>query len=696
MAADGARPPLRPLRVAVIGLGWAANHIWLPRLASHPAYELTALVDPDPAARASVSAVAGVPCLADAGELRTRDTDLAVVAVPNHLHAAVASPLLASGIGVFVEKPVCLTEADVTMLRAAEQHGGGVLLAGSAARYRTDVMALTELARTLGPIRHIELAWVRARGIPQKAGWFTDRSLAGGGAFVDLGWHLLDVASALLGSLRVREAVGTVSADFLDDARWRASWRTDLTDVATGPAGGDVEDTARVFLVTADNVSVALRASWASHQGYDATNVTVEGAAGMASLECTFGFSPNRVPDPALMLLREGTARRVPFPADPVGSEYGRQLDALPALLADPGTRGQAIADAASAVSVIERLYRTARRPVSVIVPSSGEVRRLRLALAAAASGQCFILHAGLPVTGGGPEDAWPRILAGMRLAALDAVALLYSSGRSLVTLLELDDAGRLDPADRDCYQARLAKVIRTGLAAAPDEVSSAQQRLARLKLPRDPDAPARAVLTQLARAVAFMQAWGGDVQTIGGILRESTYLAGGPMGSAACARVVTVGPVEPPEHVLASAAAAENPIVLRLPAAAQPDLVTAVADRVDRDREPGRLVVSMGPVTQAQRAALLALADALRSRGHAPAYIYRCPASDASLDQLRAVGEELGASRLRLAGVGLTIAGRHLEYAARTAEVLAEMIPPSAVTGGRTHTRSVAGRSAR
>jgi oxidoreductase len=723
MPADIAGP--RPLRVAVIGLGWAATHIWLPRLAAHPAFDLTAVVDPDPAARMNATAAASVPAFADIGELRLGETDLAVVAVPNHSHAAVASPLLARGIPVFVEKPVCLTAAEVAMLDAAEQDGGGVLLAGSAARYRSDVMALSDVVRSLGPIRHVELAWVRARGIPQQAGWFTDRRLAGGGAFVDLGWHLLDVAFALLGSAGVRDVLGTVSADFLGDANWRASWREDSSDREIGPAG-DVEDTARVFLVMNDNVSVALRASWASHQTYDATTVTVEGTAGTASLECTFGFSPNRVPRPALMVLKEGTARNLPFAPDPIGAEYGRQLDALPAMLADPAARGQAIADAARAVEVIERLYRTAGRPGSPVmltadrepagdgppatpvIAAPDEVRELRSALAAAASGERFVLYARLPVTSSQPGAAWPRILAAMRLVTLDAVALLYSSCRSLVTLLELDDAGHLDPADRHRYMTGLAQLIRADRSAGPDEVVSAQQRMTRLKLPQGQGAPAPVVIAQLARAVAFMQAWGGDVETIGHILRASTYLAGGPArlpGTAAlptaaglrfatCAHALTLDQAGSTGDELESAVAAANPVVLRLPAGVRPDLITGLADRLDRRREPGRLVISMGPAASGQGTDMMAVALALRREGHAPAYVYQCLASDVGLEQLRVVSEELGKSRLRLAGVGLTIAGRHLKYAARTAQVLAEMTGPSAGSGPAIPISEAAGRS--
>jgi oxidoreductase len=703
----------RPLRVAVIGLGWAANHIWLPRLASHPAFELTAVIDPDPAARLNAADVVRVDAFADIGGLRASETDLAVVAVPNHLHAAVASPLLAQGLPVFVEKPVCLSAAEVTMLATAEREGGGVLLAGSAARYRSDIIALSKVVRSLGPIRHLELAWVRARGIPQQAGWFTDRRLAGGGALLDLGWHLLDVAFALLGSAGVRDVLGTVSADFLGDANWRANWRADASDREIGPTG-NVEDTARAFLVTNDNVSVALRASWASHQTHDITKITVDGTAGTASLECTFGFSPNRVPHPTLMVVREGTIRQLPITEDLIGAEYGRQLDALPAMLAHPAARGQAIADAGRAVDVIERLYRMAGRPSSPamltagrepagadqpagpVIAAADEVRELRSALAAAARGERFVLHALLPTPSDQPGSAWPRMLAAMRLVTLDAVALLYSSCRSLVTLLEFDHAGQLEPADRNRYMARLADLIRADRSAVRDEVVSAQQRMARLKLPRGQGSPSPAVIAQLSRAVAFMQAWGSDVETIGHFLRASTYLVGRPaeladiaalptsagLRLATCAHATTIDQAELSEEELASALITANPVLLRLPTAIRPDLLAGLADRLDRRREPGRLVISVGPTTPAQGAEMIAAALALRREGHVPAYVYRCSASDAGLEQLRLVINELATSQLRLAGVCLTIAGRHLEQAARIAQVLAEMTSPSTGIG--------------
>lgn len=349
-------------RVAIVGLGWVGRSIWLPQLRQHPAFTVTAVVDPHPGSWASVDRQGSdIPVLADVDELPAGSVDLAVVAVPNHLHCVVACQLLAKGVAVFLEKPVCLSSGEADRLAAAEHSGGAVLLAGSAARYRTDVRALHSLAETLGQIRHVELAWVRARGVPDAGSWFTHRQLAGGGALVDLGWHLLDAVSPLLESTTFDQVVGTISADFVNNRSCRAAWRQGHSAGLQGEDGGDVEDTARGFLVTEDGVSIFLRASWASHEACDATMIKIEGTAGTATLCCTFGFSPNRLRSSTLWRTRDGENVPVAVTDEPIGIEYRRQLDHLPVLLADQASKGRAIQEARRTIGAIERLYESAR-----------------------------------------------------------------------------------------------------------------------------------------------------------------------------------------------------------------------------------------------------------------------------------------------------------------------------------------------
>jgi oxidoreductase len=356
------------LRVAVVGLGWAARTIWIPRLVAHPGFTLTSVVDPDPAVRAAFAGRAGADgpgpaggpeVLASTDHLTGEHLDLAIVAVPNHAHARVAARLLRRGIPVFLEKPVCLTTAEADELAAAEQ-SGAALIAGSAAHYRADVQALHQLLSTLGPIRHIRLAWVRSSGVPG-TDWFTRKDTAGGGALLDLGWHLLDAALPLLGPGPVTfpHVVGVVGHDFVNRHAAVAAWRAD----AGGPAGDarDVEDTARAFLVTGDGISVSVHASWASHAEYDTTHIDVHGGDGVAELRCTFGFSPHRGAGSTLTVQRAGRAQTVALSAEPVGAEYDRQVDALPGLVADPGQRGRAVQAARTTIGVIERVYACAQ-----------------------------------------------------------------------------------------------------------------------------------------------------------------------------------------------------------------------------------------------------------------------------------------------------------------------------------------------
>lgn len=352
-----------PVRVAVVGLGWAGREIWLSRLASHPGYTVVAVVDPSPIAQEVAAGIgAGVLALADVDELTPDLVDLAVVAVPNHLHSTVACRLLRRGVSVFLEKPVCLNSAEADELAAAEREGGAVLLAGSAARHRADVSALREtVAAELGPVRHIDIAWVRAKGVPDAGGWFTSSTLSGGGALVDLGWHLLDTVAPLVGPVGYEQAVGTVSDDFIAAASHGTAWRHESAEPRSG-GGGDVEDTARAFLVTESGVSVSLRASWASHEALDSTVIKVEGSEGTASLRCTFGFSPNRAGGSELALTRAGSTVPVGFDEEPIGAEYDRQLDVIPAQLADPSARGRAVEETRRTIAVIERVYGSARR----------------------------------------------------------------------------------------------------------------------------------------------------------------------------------------------------------------------------------------------------------------------------------------------------------------------------------------------
>jgi oxidoreductase len=355
------------IRTVLVGFGWSGREIWLPRLTASGDYEVVAAVDPDPAKREAFTSATGRPAVRDVDALRAEDADLALVASPNHLHAAIARRLLDRGLATFVEKPVCLSSAEADALAAAERAGGGPLLAGSACRYRADVRKLAEVAGGLGHLRHIDLVWERARGVPRSQGWFTSRAEAGGGVLFDLGWHLLDVLAAIAGPVAFDQVAATTSHDHVNDPRWTAAWRHDQP---APELDADVEDTVRGFLVTGTGLSVGLRASWATHSAsHDVTEIRIDGSGGAATLRSTFGFSPNREPRSLLRVLRRGRTSEVAVPAEPIGAEYSRQLDDVRDRLADPSARGAAIAGARRIVGTIEALYAASATPLSPTAP---------------------------------------------------------------------------------------------------------------------------------------------------------------------------------------------------------------------------------------------------------------------------------------------------------------------------------------
>jgi predicted dehydrogenase/nucleoside-diphosphate-sugar epimerase len=102
-------------RVALVGAGNVAR-VHAEILRAMPAVALAGVCDVDRARADRMAAVLAVPGVASLDALGDLDIDLAHVLVPPDAHVATAGRLLDLGIGVFVEKPVALSSADVVRL----------------------------------------------------------------------------------------------------------------------------------------------------------------------------------------------------------------------------------------------------------------------------------------------------------------------------------------------------------------------------------------------------------------------------------------------------------------------------------------------------------------------------------------------------------------------------------------------------
>ncbi|MFE1935443.1 Gfo/Idh/MocA family protein [Streptomyces sp. NPDC059474] len=340
------------LRVGLLGYGWVNRTVWLPRIRRHPRLELAAVHDPE---------AAGAPAATSWAGLLDARPDVVVIGTPNHTHAALASAVLERGIPVVVEKPLCLSRAEFDVL--AERARGVGLLVSRAAVRREDVRRLAG-ALPPGPLT-VRASWLRAGGVPRPGSWFTGRATAGGGALLDLGWHLADVALGLLG----RPPLVTVAAELRTPGGehagghtpGRATWRGD--GAGTGPVDVEVDGTVRAEFE--GGARLVLRAAWESEAATDRTRFDVEGGGERRVLTGTFGFSPNRVTEPALTAWGPDSYRRVTLP-DPVGREYDAQVEAIVGFASGTLDWAAELAESAAVMDLLEAAYRASGRPLAL------------------------------------------------------------------------------------------------------------------------------------------------------------------------------------------------------------------------------------------------------------------------------------------------------------------------------------------
>ncbi|ANN17137.1 hypothetical protein SD37_16805 [Amycolatopsis orientalis] len=341
------------IRVGLLGYGWGNRTVWAPRLQAHPRTTVAAVYDP--AAPPGTGRLCG-----SLGEFFANGLDLVVVGTPNRTHVELACAALDRRIPVVVEKPLCLGEDELQMLSArARERETGVLVSRCAIR-RPDVRRLAA-SLPAGPLS-VEASWLRADGTPRPGSWFTSRAEAGGGALLDLGWHLADAALGLLGYPRpvAVEAELTGAGTTPPPA---AGWRA---DPVSGPGVVDVELDGTLRARFEGGSELVLRAAWRSESTVDATRLAVAQGDRGWELTTTFGFSPNRVTGPELVLSTVEGVERIPVPHE-IGAEYDAQLAAMVDFADARLDWAAELEETAAVVALLDAAYRAADRPLAAV-----------------------------------------------------------------------------------------------------------------------------------------------------------------------------------------------------------------------------------------------------------------------------------------------------------------------------------------
>ena len=224
----------------------------------------------------------------DSTEMFSRLTDLDAVSVitPNRTHAPLALQALKAGKHVFCEKPPALNAHEVAEMKLASDEVGKTLMFNFNNRARPESYALREYieAGEIGPINSAQAKWIRRTGIPGFGGWFTNKSLSGGGPLIDL-LHMIDLALYYMDYPEPEYVLAQTFSDFIEDKNFKGPWG--IPDVADGVT--DVESASHGFIKFKSGQVLTFQVSWAEMVKREEVSVVFQGKKAGGMIRRLFG-----------------------------------------------------------------------------------------------------------------------------------------------------------------------------------------------------------------------------------------------------------------------------------------------------------------------------------------------------------------------------------------------------------------------
>lgn len=249
------------VRVGIVGMGIGRPNA--RAIVQNPRGEVVALCDlVEERMKDFASELPGeMKCYTDYKKMcRDPDIDAVFVGTPNQLHVPVALEAVRHGKHVLVTKPLADSERAAARLVEAAEQAGVVNMMSLSTRFGPACMYLQEKARQgyFGDLYYARARSVRRNGIPA---WNLGFIQKGGGAFRDMGVHVLDAAWSILGRPRPIAAMGVSGAPFGPFGRGYS-----------GPTPKEIyeqfeaDDYAGGFIRFENGVGLQVESFWASHQ----------------------------------------------------------------------------------------------------------------------------------------------------------------------------------------------------------------------------------------------------------------------------------------------------------------------------------------------------------------------------------------------------------------------------------------------
>jgi scyllo-inositol 2-dehydrogenase (NADP+) len=186
----------RPVRVGLIGHGYAGATIHVPLIMSCAGLQLVRIATSAP----EKIALPGVEAISQPIELiNAPDIDLVVIATPNTTHCDLARQALLAGKHVVLEKPYTVSSAEGEELAQLAERLGLVLSVFHNRRWDSDFLTVKHCidAGLLGEVHTYHAHFNRFRPLVRQR--WREQDFPGSGALYDLGSHLIDQALVLFG-----------------------------------------------------------------------------------------------------------------------------------------------------------------------------------------------------------------------------------------------------------------------------------------------------------------------------------------------------------------------------------------------------------------------------------------------------------------------------------------------------------------
>ncbi len=263
---------MKQLKTVLVGLGRIGYCFHLPRLTSHPGFDLVGVVDVNEA-RLNECDVQGFSDLQTC--LDAVHPDLVVIASPTHLHLEHTLSCLRAGADVFLDKPMTTNASDARTIRDTAAALGRKVMVYQPHRV-TDEFNTVKAILESGKLGRVYQISRNVHAYTRRADWQAFRKF-GGGMLQNYGAHYIDQLLALTGA--------------------KVTDRFCFTDsVATL---GDADDVVECLLKT--DLGILLRISINHATAHAYSPWVIYGEFGTAHFDVTTRTFPVKYLDPALL-----------------------------------------------------------------------------------------------------------------------------------------------------------------------------------------------------------------------------------------------------------------------------------------------------------------------------------------------------------------------------------------------------------